>query len=213
MNNKLPGIVSLSIFSAIVVIFWIFFGVYRAITAKSTPQVSAQIIEPITPSLDTNAIKNLGERVFIDQNQIPKIEEFPGNTFILFNDFNFSNKLLSIEEVNLFVGTDFLILIYRRGLDEKKLLANIVEIAEKNIEKTDIDMSKISLKSIKSILDNNENVASFIVIVITLLIIIIALWAYRCRNLPNLASRCPSRDTAPQASTPQGWRMRARGLP
>jgi hypothetical protein len=45
-------------------------------------------------------------------------------------------------------------------------------------EKTDIDMSKISLKSIKSILDNNENVASFIVIVITLLIIIIAILYY-----------------------------------
>ena len=72
MNNKLPRIVSLSIFSAIVVIFWIFFGVYRAITAKPTPQVSAQILEPITPSLDTNAIKNLGGRVFIDQSQIPQ---------------------------------------------------------------------------------------------------------------------------------------------
>jgi hypothetical protein len=72
MNNKLPGIVSLSIFSAIVVIFWIFFGVYRAITAKPTPQVSAQIIEPITPTLDSNAIKNLGERVYIDQSQIPQ---------------------------------------------------------------------------------------------------------------------------------------------
>ena len=72
MNNKLPRIVSLSIFSAIVAIFWIFFGVYRAITAKSIPKVSAQILEPITPSLDTTAIKNLGERVFIDQSQIPQ---------------------------------------------------------------------------------------------------------------------------------------------
>ena len=71
----------------------------------------------------------------IDKNQIPKIEEFPGNTFILFNDFNYTNKVLTIEEVNLFIGADFLVLINRHGLDEKKLLDNIEKIATKNIDK------------------------------------------------------------------------------
>jgi hypothetical protein len=40
------------------------------------------------------------------------------------------------------------------------------------------DMSKVSLKSIKTMLNNNENVASFIIFIITMLIIIIAVLYY-----------------------------------
>jgi magnesium transporter len=68
----------------------------------------------------------------VDEIQIPKIDEFPGNTFILFNDFNYSNKILSIEEVNLFIGTNFLVTVIRKGLFEKKLIENIEQIATKN---------------------------------------------------------------------------------
>ena len=71
----------------------------------------------------------------IDVIQIPKIEEFPENTFILFNAFHYANKTLTIEEVNLFVGTNFLVSIIRRGLIEKNLIENIEQIATKNIEK------------------------------------------------------------------------------
>lgn len=71
----------------------------------------------------------------IDAIQIPKIEDFPGNTFILFNAFHYSKKVLTIEEVNLFIGTNFLVTIIRRGLSEKKLIESIEQIAANNIEK------------------------------------------------------------------------------
>ena len=71
----------------------------------------------------------------IDDIQIPKIEDFPGNTFILFNAFHYSNKILAIEEVNLFIGTNFLVTTIRRGLSEKRLIENVVQIATNNVEK------------------------------------------------------------------------------
>jgi len=71
----------------------------------------------------------------IDDIQIPKIEDLPGNTFILLNAFHYSNKILTIEEVNLFIGANFLVTIIRRGLSEQKLIENIEQFAANNIEK------------------------------------------------------------------------------
>ena len=71
----------------------------------------------------------------IDDIQIPKIEDLPGNTFILLNAFHYSNKILTIEEVNLFIGANFLVTIIRRGLSDKKLIENIEQIAANNIDK------------------------------------------------------------------------------
>src|SRR5665647_3246103 len=65
----------------------------------------------------------------IDDIQIPKIEDLPGNTFILFNAFHYSNKILTIEEVNLFIGANFLVTIIRRGLSEQKLIENIEPVS------------------------------------------------------------------------------------
>jgi magnesium transporter len=47
----------------------------------------------------------------LDNNQIPKIEEFEKNTYILFNAFNYFEKNLSIGEINFFLGEKFLITI------------------------------------------------------------------------------------------------------
>ena len=71
----------------------------------------------------------------IDDIQIPKIDDFPGNTFILFNAFHYSNKILKIEEVNLFIGSNFLVSIIRKDLNDKKLIETIEQIASKNIDK------------------------------------------------------------------------------
>jgi len=71
----------------------------------------------------------------IDDIQIPKIEDFPGNTYLLFNAFHYSDKILTIEEVNLFIGANFLVTTIRHGLSENKIIENIELIAANNIEK------------------------------------------------------------------------------
>jgi len=46
----------------------------------------------------------------VDQ-QVPKIEDFPGDTFVLFNRHHYSDRTLRIEEVDFFIGQGFLVTV------------------------------------------------------------------------------------------------------
>jgi len=70
----------------------------------------------------------------LDDNQIPKIDFFQTNTFILFNSFIYSNKELSIEEVNLFIGDNFLVTVHRSKTEINKLFENFEIKLFKNYE-------------------------------------------------------------------------------
>jgi magnesium transporter len=52
-----------------------------------------------------------------DQDQVPKLEDFPNNTFVLFNRFHFRDHALAIEEVDFFLGPTFLLSIAAHGSD------------------------------------------------------------------------------------------------
>jgi magnesium transporter len=69
-----------------------------------------------------------------DENQIPKIEDFPRNTFILFNAFSYSEEKLSIGEIDLFIGENFLITVGQRDSENRELLNGIERIVEMDIE-------------------------------------------------------------------------------
>jgi Mg2+ and Co2+ transporter CorA len=47
----------------------------------------------------------------LDDEQVPKIEDFPGNTFVLFNRHHFSDGTLHIEEIDFFIGQGFLVTV------------------------------------------------------------------------------------------------------
>jgi magnesium transporter len=49
----------------------------------------------------------------LDENQVPKVEEFPTNTFILFNALKYIDKQLIIDEINFFIGKNFLVSVNR----------------------------------------------------------------------------------------------------
>ncbi len=70
----------------------------------------------------------------MDENQIPKIEDFPRNTFIIFNAFEYSNKELSIGEIDLFIGDNFLVSVNQRNPENRPFLVNIERIVDKEIE-------------------------------------------------------------------------------
>jgi len=53
----------------------------------------------------------------LDENQVPKLEDFPSNTFILFNRFHFREHALAIEEVDFFLGAGFLVSVAAHGLE------------------------------------------------------------------------------------------------
>jgi len=47
----------------------------------------------------------------LDDQQVPKIEDFPGNTFVLFNRHQFTAGTLVVEEVDFFIGQGFLVTV------------------------------------------------------------------------------------------------------
>jgi magnesium transporter len=65
-----------------------------------------------------------------DDEQVPKIEYFMNNTFIIFNSFSYSKNELFIDEVNLFLGKNFLITISGHNSDNRKPLDNLAGIIE-----------------------------------------------------------------------------------
>lgn len=69
-----------------------------------------------------------------DVNQIPKIEDFPRNTFILFNSFHFVNGELSIEEIDLFIGANFLVTVSQRDAENRRLINGVEHIVQMDIE-------------------------------------------------------------------------------
>lgn len=48
-----------------------------------------------------------------DENQIPKVEDFPTNTFVLFNIIHYADQALSVHEVDIFIGANFVVTVNR----------------------------------------------------------------------------------------------------
>ncbi len=71
-TNKLPSLISILILTLLTSVLWVSFNVYRALTAKPDPAVSAEILKPLTPSLDIATINQIRARVFLDESQIPE---------------------------------------------------------------------------------------------------------------------------------------------
>ena len=69
-----------------------------------------------------------------DKNQVPKIEDFPGNTFIIFNAFSYADRKLSVDEVDMFIGEKFLITVSGYDSGARRPLRDIQRIVELDIE-------------------------------------------------------------------------------
>lgn len=70
-----------------------------------------------------------------DKNQVPKIEDYPGNTFVIFNAFEYSNGTLHVFEIDFVIGEKFLVTISGHDCAESQCpLRDIAELVEKEIE-------------------------------------------------------------------------------
>lgn len=66
---KAPRLVTVSIFTTITIIFWIFFSLYEVLTTTPKIEVDSALLEPITPSLDTDSLNKLETRVFFEEGE------------------------------------------------------------------------------------------------------------------------------------------------
>jgi magnesium transporter len=95
--------------------------------SQATKEELSKLIEPL-------GLHPLSIEDCFDENEIPKIEEFPRSTFILFNCFDYANRELSIGEIDLFIGANFLVTVSLRNAENRRLLEGIEHLAETNIE-------------------------------------------------------------------------------
>jgi magnesium transporter len=86
--------------------------------------------EELNLLVDTLGIHPLAVEDCFDQNQVPKIESFPGNTFIIFNAFTYTGKMLMVDEINLFIGKNFLITVSGNNSGTRKPLLDVAGIVE-----------------------------------------------------------------------------------
>ena len=95
--------------------------------SQATKEELSNLIEPL-------GLHPLSIEDCFDENEIPKIEDFPRSTFILFNCFDYSNRELSIGEIDLFIGANFLVTVSLRNSENRRLLEGIEHLVETNIE-------------------------------------------------------------------------------
>ncbi len=96
---------------------------------EPTKEELAFLIEPL--GIDPLSIEDS-----LDENQIPKIDDYPHSTFILFNAFSYNNRTLTILEVDAFIGENFLITVSRRDAKGQPILKGIERTCELDIENT-----------------------------------------------------------------------------
>jgi magnesium transporter len=74
----------------------------------------------------------------LDEKQIPKIEDYPTNTFVLFNMFYYADRSLAVDEIDLFIGKNFLVIACQNLHGRPRFLERLLEVAilnAKNIGK------------------------------------------------------------------------------
>ncbi len=69
----------------------------------------------------------------LDEDQVPKIEDYPGHTLILFNRYTYAGKELTVEEVDFLQGRDFLVTVSGGAGDARKAFEKIEEMASLDI--------------------------------------------------------------------------------
>jgi magnesium transporter len=86
--------------------------------------------ELFTSLTDSVGIHPLSVEDCFDDNQVPKIEYFSNNTFIIFNAFSYAEKELFIDEINLFLGKNFLITVSGHNSGTRKPLNSVAGLIE-----------------------------------------------------------------------------------
>jgi len=89
--------------------------------------------EDLSSLVDLIGIHPLSVEDCFDDNQVPKIEYFTENSFIIFNAYDYSEKTLCIDEINLFIGKNYLITVSGHNSGQRNPLADIYEVVENEL--------------------------------------------------------------------------------
>lgn len=84
--------------------------------------------EDLLPLVDAFGIHPLSVEDCLDDEQIPKIENFPTSTFLLVNAYRYAGKDLTVEERDFILGSDYLVTVSRSEHPEPLRLAESIRL-------------------------------------------------------------------------------------
>ena len=108
----------------------------------------------------------------MDENQIPKIEDYPKNTFILFNAFEYTNHTLNISEIDVVIGDNYLITVSGRDSTGQPILKGIERYVQNDLGNARqgpayllhvlldhiVDQKFVAIEAIEDAIDESEDV-------------------------------------------------------
>jgi magnesium transporter len=71
--------------------------------------------EDLIPLTETLGVHPLSIEDCVDESQIPKVENFSANTFIVLNSYGYVERRLVVEEIDLIVGANFVVSVSGHG--------------------------------------------------------------------------------------------------
>ena len=72
-KQKRPSFVIIGILTVVTIFLWIGFNVYRAFTVTPSIKVPDEILKPIMPTLDSETLSKIDQRVFFEEGEIRQI--------------------------------------------------------------------------------------------------------------------------------------------
>ena len=81
--------------------------------------------EELAPLVKKLGLHPLSVEDALDENQIPKLDDFKDHSFVLFNAFSYTPEKLWVQEVDFFLSDRFLVSVQRLGPDGKPLLDGV----------------------------------------------------------------------------------------
>lgn len=69
-KTKTPNLVTLAVLTTITVVFWVFFSLYRVFTDEPSYDVPAEILEPVSPTLESSLIDKIESRIFFREEEV-----------------------------------------------------------------------------------------------------------------------------------------------
>lgn len=113
--------------------------------------------EELMTLADKLGIHPLSVEDCMDDNQVPKIEHFHDNTFIIFNAFHYSDKTVYIDEINLFIGSNFLITVSGHNSGDRKPLSDLEKIISNDPGNNKLDTAQLLHRVLDYLVDQKFN--------------------------------------------------------
>ena len=88
----------------------------------------------LLPLIEKLGLHPLSIEDSLDDDQIPKIEDYPKHAFILFNRIEYHKDVLAITELDLSIGQKFLVTVSQHGLMQKTLIRDVKRFVEMDIK-------------------------------------------------------------------------------